>query len=153
MRGTMKPTTARLLAILALVAVALTAQAQEQEQESEIRVFNGRVTLPVGGENPNAYFVLRNGSKTTRTLVGASCDCAERVSLRRTAVNEQGQWSSQGMPDGMPIPAGGDVAFVPRGLFLRLMSARPLREGETIELVLEFADGETVPFEATVSAR
>ena len=54
-------------------------------------------------------------------------------------------------PSGMPVPAGGDVAFAPRGLFLRLMSARALSEGEKVEIVLEFQDGEKVPFEATVS--
>ena len=142
---------ALLLAIFAFSMLLLVSGAATAE-ESELRVFNGRVSLPVGGEDPTAYFVLRNGSATPRTIVGASCECAERVSLRRTAVNEQGQWSSEGMPSGMPVPAGGDVAFVPRGLFLRLMSARALREGETVEIVLEFADGEKVPFAAAVSA-
>lgn len=120
--------------------------------EGEIRVFKGRVTLPFADEPPSAYFVLRNGGTRARTIVGARCDCAESVSIRRTAVNEEGQWSSEGMPGGMPVPAGGDVAFVPRGLFLRLMSPRSLSEGEKVEIVLEFADGEKVPFEATVEA-
>ena len=117
---------------------------------SDLQVFNGRVTLPVGGESPSAYFVLRNGSPATRTIVGASCECAESVALRLTAISEDGQWSSEGLPDGMPIPAGGDVAFAPRGLFLRLMSPSGLAAGEKVEIVLEFADGERVPFEAVV---
>lgn len=152
MRGT-QPVTPLLVALATLVLSALVLVAGTATAgESEIRVFNGRVALPIGSEDPSAYFVLRNGGETTRTIVGASCACAESISIRRTAVNEEGQWSSEGMPGGMPVPAGGDVAFAPRGLFLRLMSARALAEGDTVEIVLEFADGEKVPFEATVSA-
>ena len=147
MRPSKRTTALCLLLLVAFATNALPAAAGE----SEIRVFKGKVTLPTGSEDPSAYFVLRNGSKTTRTIVGARCDCAEDVSVRRTAVDENGQWGSEAMP-AMPVPAGGDVAFVPRGLFLRLLSAQPLSEGETIEIVLEFQDGETVPFEATVSA-
>ncbi len=113
--------TTGLILVLATGSVAAIAfhAGTAAADESEIRVFNGRITLPIGSEDPTAYFVLRNGSGTTRTIVGASCDCAERVAIRRTAVNEAGQWSSEGMPGGMPVPAGGDVAFAPRGLFLR----------------------------------
>lgn len=150
-RTTPTPVLFLAVALAGLAAITFGAGIAAAD-ESEIRVFKGRVTLPIGGEDPTAYFVLRNGSAATRTIVGASCDCAEDVSLRRTAVNEEGQWSSEGMPGGMPVPAGGDVAFVPRGLFLRLMSARDLTEGETVEIVLEFANGEKVPFPATVTA-
>ncbi|MEM9176589.1 MAG: copper chaperone PCu(A)C [Myxococcota bacterium] len=136
--------------LLATFILATTGALPAVAEDGEIKVFKGRVTLPIGREDPTAYFVLRNGSKATRTIVGARCDCAESVSVRRTAVNEEGQWSSEAMP-AMPVPAGGDVAFVPRGLFLRLMSARALTAGETVEIVLEFEDGGEVPFEATVS--
>jgi len=125
-----------------LVAAAASA--------NDIKVFKGRVILPTAGESPSVYFVLRNGSTETRTITGASCECAESMSVRRTAVTDDGQWGSVGMPEGMPIPAGGDVAFVPRGLFLRMMSPTGLEAGGKVEVVLEFGDGEKVPFEAVV---
>lgn len=134
-----------LLTVVCLLAAAAAAAA------SDITVYNGKVTPAVGREAPRVYFVLRNGSAETRTIVGASCECAASVAIRRTAINDEGQWSSVSMPDGMPIPAGGDVAFAPRGLFLRLTSPRALAAGEKVELVLEFANGEEVPFEAVVS--
>ncbi|MCR9094228.1 MAG: copper chaperone PCu(A)C [bacterium] len=141
----------RLIAALLLVSVTFaTWTGVAAADTGEIRVANGRVTLPFADEAPSVYFVLRNGSTRTRTIVGASCDCAEKVSIRRTAVDEDGQWSSEPMPGGMPVPAGGDVAFVDRGLFLRLMSPRTLTGGEKLEIILEFADGEKVPFEAIV---
>jgi len=128
----------------------LTIWLASSAQAADLGIFNGRVTLPDEPETPSVYFVLRNRTQETRTIVAASCTCAKHVSIRRTAVNEHGQWSSVGMPEGMPIPPGGDVAFAPRGLFLRLTSPRALAAGEQVEIVLEFADGEKVPFQATV---
>ena len=103
--------------------------------------------------HPRARAAQRgNGGARPRTIVGASCECADRVSIRLTAISEDGQWSSEPMPDGMYVPAKGDVAFAPRGLFLRLLSPRPLATDEKVEIVLEFKDGEKVPFEAIVAA-
>lgn len=146
MRGT-RTMLALFMIGLPLFAGALPATADE----GEIRVFNGKVTLPSGGESPSVYFVLRNGAARPRTIVGASCECADRVSIRLTAISEDGQWASEPMPDGMYVPAKGDVAFAPRGLFLRLLSPRPLKTDEKVEVVLEFKDGEKVPFEAIVA--
>ena len=143
--------TKRLLALGLMAAALGLAALPAAAEESAIRVFNGRIELPIGSEPPSAYFVLRNTGATARTIVGASCDCAERVSIRLTAIDEDGQWSSEAMPGGMPVPAKGDVAFAPRGLFLRLLSARTLTEGEKVEIVLEFKDGEKVPFDAIVA--
>ena len=50
----------------------------------------------------------------------------------------------------LAVPAGGAVAFVPRGLFLRLMGAKELTEGEKIQIELIFKNGEAVGFEAVV---
>jgi len=117
---------------------------------SDLRIANGRIVLPMGGESPSVYFAIQSKSKETRTIVGASSPRAESVVIRRTAVDENGQWGSQGMPEGMPIPPNAAVAFAPRGLFLRMMSPDALVAGETVEIILEFKDGERVPFEATV---
>ena len=137
-------------ATTSLPAMLLTLLVAAAASASDIKVFKGRITRPIGGESPSVYFVLRNGSAETRTITGASCECAESMSVRRTAVTEDGQWGSVGMPEGMPIPAGGDVAFVPRGLFLRMMSPKSLEAGGKVDVVLEFDDGEKVPFKAVV---
>ena len=50
--------------------------------------------------------------------------------------------------DRMDIPAGGAVAFVPRGLYLNLVGLESLAAGETIAIELEFADGEKLEIEA-----
>ena len=148
MRGT-----STMLALFVIGMTLVVGVRPAAADEGEIRVVNGKVTLPSGGESPSVYFVLRNGGARPRTIVGASCECADRVSIRLTAISEDGQWSSEPMPDGMYVPAKGDVAFAPRGLFLRLLSPRPLTAEDKVEIVLEFKDGEKVPFEAIVAAR
>ena len=55
------------------------------------------------------------------------------------------------MPDGMAIPPGGAVAFAPRGLFLRMMSAERLATGDVVPITLKFANGESVSFDAVAT--
>jgi copper(I)-binding protein len=55
------------------------------------------------------------------------------------------------MPDGMAIPPGGAVAFAPRGLFLRMMSAEKLAAGDVVPITLQFANGESVSFDAVAT--
>jgi copper(I)-binding protein len=135
-----------LLSFALSLAISLPALAAS---DSELKVANGWISLPIFDEDPSAYFVLQSKSKKTRTIVAATSPKSEGVSIRRTAVID-GQWGSAAMPEGMPVPAGGAVAFLPRGLFLRLMSAEPMAVGDSIKIVLEFADGEKLPFEAIV---
>ena len=133
------------LACVLAIGPALPSAADD----AELRVANARVPLPVGGEAPSVYFAIQSRSEETRTIVGASSPRAESVTIRRTAVVD-GQWASEAMPDGLPIPPRGAAAFAPRGLFLRMLGAENLSPGEQIEIVLEFANGEQLAFEAVV---
>ena len=118
---------------------------------SDLRVANGRVQMPLSDEAPSAYFVIQSRSEETRTIIGASSPRCESIAIRRTAIVD-GRWGSESMPEGMSIPPRASVAFAPRGLFLRLMSADALTEGESIPIVLEFADGEELAFDAVAKA-
>jgi copper(I)-binding protein len=53
----------------------------------------------------------------------------------------------------MEIPAGGAVAFVPRGLSLSLVGLPTLAAGDSVPIELEFADGEKLEIEAVARAR
>ncbi len=132
--------------IILLIATSLPAFASIATAD-DLRIANGRVSMPIGGEDPTVFFVIQSKSKETRTIVGASSPRSESVSIRRTAIVE-GQWGSEAMPDGMAIPPGGAVAFAPRGLFLRMMSAEKLAAGDVVPITLEFANGESVSFDA-----
>ena len=83
------------------------------------------------------------------TARGAPSRTRRGVTIRRTAVVD-GQWGSEPMPDGMPIPPRADVAFAPRGLFLQLGGAEDLEVGEVVEIVLVLDGGQEVAFDAKV---
>ena len=115
---------------------------------SDIKVANGWVSQPIYDESPPAYFLIRNRGSETRTIVSATSPKCESITIRRV-VFKDGQMTSEALKE-MQIPAGGDVDFIPRGLFLRLESPEKLDVDEIVPIVLEFADGEKVSFEATV---
>ena len=131
------------LLTLLITGLALPALA------SDLKVANGHIPLPMPREDPSVYFVVQSRSKETRTIVGAHSTRAESVEIRRTSVVD-GQWDSVAMPDGMPVPAGGAVAFAPRGLFLRMSGTGQLAIGEKVPIVLELDGGEELAFEAVV---
>ena len=113
---------------------------------SDLKVANAWASLPEPWENSSAYFVIQSKSSKTRTLVGASCSGCEYIEILR-AVLKDGVMDSEKL-DRMDIPAGGAVAFVPRGLYLNLVGLESLAAGETIAIELEFADGEKLEIEA-----
>jgi len=134
----------RSLILLTLLASLLATPALA----SDLTIANGWVSEPIYDEDPPAYFVIQNRGSKVRTIVGATSPRCEGISIRR-AVLRDGRMASDGL-DEMQIPAGGAVAFAPRGLFLRLMSAEKLEVDEIVPIELEFADGEKVAFDAKV---
>lgn len=114
----------------------------------DLEIANGWVSQPIYDEDPPGYFVIQNRGKKVRTIVGATSPRCERISIRRAVVRD-GQMVSEEL-DEMQVPAGGAVAFAPRGLFLRLMSPEKLEVDEIVPIELEFADGEKVAFDAKV---
>jgi hypothetical protein len=132
-------------ALLVSLALAATVVAHADEP-SEIRVANPKVIVPESWENATAYLVLQNKGKTARKIVGGSCSGCDGVEIRR-AVFRDGRMESEKL-DEMEIPAGGAVAFVPRGLSLSLVGLNEVEEGATVAFEIEFADGEKLPVEA-----
>ncbi len=132
--------TAFLLSLLALLLLPTAASA------SDLKVVNAWATLPESWENSSAYFVIQSKSSKTRTIVGVSGSCCDFIEILR-AVLKDGAMDSEKL-DKMDIPAGGAVAFVPRGLYLNLAGLESLEAGETVTIELEFADGEKLEFDA-----
>jgi copper(I)-binding protein len=126
-----------LLALLLLPAAATA---------SDLEIANAWATLPEAWENSSVYFVIQSKSKKTRTLVGASGSCCDFIEIRR-AVLKDGAMDSE-KQDKIEIPAGGAVAFVPRGLYLNLAGFETLAVGEAVTIELECADGGKLKFDA-----
>ena len=113
---------------------------------SDLAVSNAWATIPEPYENSSAYFVIQNKGGKLRTIVAASCPACDWIEIHR-AVLKNGMMDSEKL-EKMEIPAGGAVAFVPRGLSLNLVGVEKLAVGETVPIELEFADGEKLKIEA-----
>jgi copper(I)-binding protein len=129
-----------LLSLLALLLLPAAATA------GDLKIANAWATLPEAWENSSAYFVIQSKTSKTRTLVGASGSCCDFIEIRR-AVLKDGAMDSEKL-DKIEIPAGGAVAFVPRGLYLNLVGLETLAVGESVTIELEFADGGKLEFDA-----
>ena len=140
------PTRTPTRVIGATFVAVLTLLLASSATAGDLQVANGWISLPILDEDPPLYFVIQNRGTETRTIVGASSPACEAISIRRAMVKD-GQMASEGL-DEMAIPAGGAVAFVPRGLFLRLSGTKKLAEGEAVPIELELANGEKLGFEA-----
>ncbi len=133
-------TSASVLVSLVLFAASATA--------SDLKVANAWVNMPIFDEPAPGYFVIQNRGDKPRKLVGGSSPRCEKIEIHRAVVKDSAMTSET--LDDWDIPAGGAVAFIPRGLFLMLIGAKDLSEGETIQIELEFADGEKLGIDAVV---
>ena len=107
--------------------------------------------LPPGQPTAAAYLTLNNPEAATVRLVAARSEVAERVEIHRSS-RVEGMWRMRKI-DGLDIPSGGTVTLAPGGTHLMLMGlARPLREGESLSILLEFDNGETLPARIVVQA-
>lgn len=101
-----------------------------------IRVLPG--ALPAGG-----FVTLHNDGDQPATLRGASSPAYASIMLHRSST--AGGMSRMVMLDRLDIPAHGQVALAPAGYHLMLTgAAKPVQPGQTVRLMLQFADGSTL---------
>lgn len=128
------------LCILVLLGIPASA--------SDLMAVNGRVTHPIADEDPSLYFAIQNRGKKARRIIGGRCAGCEAVEIRRATLQD-GMMIPKRLPE-WEIPAGGAVAFAPRGLSIGLIGLTGLSVGTTISVELEFADGEKIVLDALV---
>ena len=91
----------------------------------------------------SAYVTLENGSDRAILLSGASSAAYAEVMLHHSST--AGGMSRMTMVDSLEIPAHGKAVLAPAGYHLMLMQARkPVKPGDTIAVLLKFADGSTL---------
>ena len=141
--------------LLALVAgptgTALAKDDAPKASADDIKIVNGWIEAPLfDGDEPPVYFTIMNKGAAGRKIVGASSPHADSMELRRAAM--VGSTMGSEKLDEFEVPGGGGaVAFVPRGLFLRMIGPKEMADGDKVEVVLEFADGGTASFQAVVN--
>jgi copper(I)-binding protein len=91
-----------------------------------------------------AFATLHNGSDKARTLVAARSAVANKVELHKTIMEDN--LAKMVPQEKVEIAAGSEVMLQPGGLHIMLIGPKQaLKAGDKVEVVLEFADGVTLP--------
>lgn len=124
------------VALLALPGVSLA----ETLRHGALEIVDARVRAAHGAATAG-YALIRNTGSSDDRLVSVSAEIAGRSEIHTMAVVD-GIMKMRSLPDGLVIPAGGEVELKPKGLHLMLMKlkSRP-KPGDSvmIELVFENA--------------
>ncbi len=102
----------------------------------------------VGGGTGAAYATIRNGGAESDRLLDGATDVAEVVEVHEAAAGAGDVMTMRPLPDGLEIPAGGEVTLEPGGYHLMLVGLREdLTPGKRFDLTLRFerAGEVTVP--------
>lgn len=108
-----------------------------------------RVT-PAGAKVAGGYLTLHNEGTEADTLVSATAEIAEKAEIHEMSVTD-GVMTMRPLPNGVEIPAGGEVKLAPGGYHLMMLGLKqPLKEGESFKGTLTFAKAGTVAVEFKV---
>ncbi len=109
-----------------------------------------RVASPVA-QSAAAFMVIENTGAAGDRLVAARSDAAERVELH-THIEDGDVMRMRQVEDGFEIPAGGSHALARGGDHVMFMGlARPLEQGDTVDVTLEFEQAGTVDLTVAVN--
>jgi len=113
---------------------------------------SSRETPIAGGTGPG-FMTIRNTGASDDRLLSASSPAVATVEIHEMSM-AGGQMTMRALPDGLPIPAGGQVDLAPGGLHLMLIGVRePLAAGQTLPVELRFEKAGAVTVSLAVSAR
>jgi len=102
------------------------------------------------GMNSAVYMVLTNDSATPDRLVSAAADVAGAVEIHESSMDGDVMRMQQ-LPNGIEIPANGQVELKPGGLHVMLIGlTKDLNPGETFPVTLQFEQAGAITVEAEV---
>lgn len=106
---------------------------------------------PAGAKVAAGYVTIRNEGASDDRLVAVTGAIAGKTQIHEMAVDSNGVMTMRELPDGVEIPAGGEVALKPGSFHIMFMDLKePAREGETFKGSLTFAKAGTVEVEFSV---
>jgi copper(I)-binding protein len=132
----------RLLLVSAIALVfagAASAQRVHAYRLEALTVGDAQVTASFNGApTAEAMFTVSNAGYTPDKLVSASCWCAQSVELHRMWM-DHGIMRMRSAPDGLDVPAGGQLKLTKDGDHLMLIGLkRPLKAGQRVKITLRF---------------
>lgn len=145
--------TPRLLACaLAVTALALPAAAHEYAKGS-LHIAHPWARPAAQGLNGAAYLVVHNASRTADVLKAVEAPIATKVELHRSST-VNGVSSMTAMPQGLAVPARGELALAPGGAHIMLVGLKqPLTDGAKVPATLVFQNAGRVRVELAVQVR
>jgi copper(I)-binding protein len=129
-----------LVGALALVfASAASAQRVHAYRLEALSIGDAQIAASLNGApTTEALFTVSNAGHTPDKLLSASCWCAQAVELHRMWM-DHGIMRMRAAPDGLDIPAGGQLKLTKDGDHLMLIGLkRPLKAGQRVKITLRF---------------
>jgi copper(I)-binding protein len=102
------------------------------------------------GSTSAVFMSIQNKGQEADRLIGAQCTAAQTVEIHES-VMENDVMQMHHLPEGLEIPAGGEVLLKPGGYHLMLIGVtRDIEEGERLKVDLQFEKSGTISIEAEV---
>lgn len=117
----------------------------------DVAVDSAWARASIGVNRPGAaYMTIHNTGDEAVTLTGIRTDLAMMPDIHRTSTNAEGV-SSMAPAGEIEIAPGEAVSLEPGGLHAMLMRLqRPMAEGESFSLTLDFSDGGEIVVEVPI---
>jgi copper(I)-binding protein len=105
--------------------------------------------IPPSAATTAAFMTIQNTGPDEMVLKSASSEIAEIVQIH--TMEQVGEIMKMKEIGELRVPANGQTVLAPKGYHIMLIGLlRPIAEGETIPLLLNFADGTIVSVDAVV---
>ncbi|MEJ2136983.1 MAG: copper chaperone PCu(A)C [Desulfofustis sp.] len=105
--------------------------------------------IPPSATTTAAFMTIHNAGLDDAILKSADCEVAENVQIH--TMEQVGEIMKMKEVSELRIPANGQAILAPKGYHIMLIGlVRPIKEGESIPLSLNFADRPTVVVDAVV---
>ena len=150
--------------IIGMAAVALLsttmAFAQSQDSHNAMAGMSGDIAIesawtratPPNAQVAGGFLAINNRGTADDRLLGGSSPVAERIEVHEMTMDGD-VMKMRPLQDGLTVPAGGSVELKPGGYHLMMTGLKqPLKQGETIDVALEFAHAGTVGVTFSVEA-
>lgn len=123
--------------LVLLTAAAIGCAPGAPVTPASLAVTDAWIRPASAGQTTAAYLTVTGGATDDRLLGGVFPD-ASAAELHETVI-EGDMVRMEARPEGMVVPAGGELALAPRGAHLMLVDlTRDLTEGERVPLTLMF---------------
>ena len=129
-----------------VIFLALTATTQAQGTLVKDAWIRG---VPPSAKSTAAFMTIQNNGTDEMFLISAASEIAELVQIH--TMEHVGEMMKMKEVKEIRVPANDEVVLAPMGYHIMLIGLiRPITEGETIPLSLNFSDGTKVSVDAVV---